>query len=141
MLDTESFLLGIATGGGSDGGNPNYVETIEGTLANPWGDIDPATLHQSVLSGDADVRLDIGGPPGFRHLEIQMSPFEDSLIYFSGVADSPSNVEEWTALALYYELQGTINRVRLLNDGTVTDMSQYATNLSTVLTIIHHPMP
>ena len=124
-----------------EGGNPNYMETIEGTLANPWGDIDPSELHQSVLSGDASVYLKIDATAlGFGHVEISLSPFQDSLIYFTGIATSGSNVEGWMALALYYKLPGTFERARLLQNNTVTDMSQYATMLSTVLTVIHHPM-
>lgn len=125
-----------------EGGNPNYVETIEGTLANPWGSVDPSALRQSVLSGDASAMLDIDATVlGFGRAKIQMSPFNKAYIHFYGVSGASSSVEQWQVLSLDYELNGIFEVAWLLQKGTVTDMSDYATKLSTVLTIIHHPLP
>lgn len=94
----------IVAGGG---GNPNYVETIEGTLANPWGSVDPSALHQSVLSGDASAMLDIDATVlGFGRAKIQMSPFTKTNIHFYGVSGASSSVEQWQVLSLDYELNG-----------------------------------
>jgi len=139
----EQYWAGILDkidGGG--GGNPNYVETIEGTLANPWGGVDTLALHQSVRSGDATVKLGFDATElGFGPVEVLMSPFVPDAIVFSGVMLTGTNVQSWVALTINYELDGTLAIILVLRNGTVTNMSQYATNLSTVLTVIHHPLP
>lgn len=144
MLDTESFLLGIATGGGSDGGNPNYVETIEGTLENPWGEANPLELQQSVLARDASVEMDIDATAvGMGHFYLTMEQFlnPSAGIGFTGVIRAGMAVERWTAFLVGYTRNGVFQDALLLQEGSVTAMSQYASVAPTTLTIIHHPMP
>jgi hypothetical protein len=40
-----------------EGGNSNYVETIEGTLANPFGSIDAFVLANEIADGNATATL------------------------------------------------------------------------------------
>lgn len=128
------------TGGGE--GNPNYVHTVTGVVSSPWGSVNPAALHQSVIAGDASASLDIDATAlGYGHIYIQMSQFRSNAIAFSGISTAGLSVDNWLAIALSYGLDGVLDIALLLQGGTVTAMNQYAPSLSTVLTINHHPLP
>lgn len=142
-FDPISYAMGkqAGGGGGGGGGNPNYVETVTGMLSAPWGDVDPAALHQSVLAGDANVMIDVDATAlGFGHVVVPMT-IRELAIEFNGVDMTGLRVESWVALSIeYYGDSGEFIRALLLQGGAVTDMSQYAL-LPTVLTINHHPLP
>lgn len=127
-----------------EGGNPNYVETIEGTLANPWGNIDPSELQQSVLARNASVEMDIDATElGFGHIYLTMEQFLNTSlgIGFTGVLNTGIFPERWTALIVGYTLNGLFQEALLLQAESVTAMGQQASAAPTTLTIIHHPLP
>ena len=69
MRNTERWrlrVLDMLSGGGSGGGgeNPNYVQTVTGTLRNPWGnvgDIDIKELSTAITPSikEATAYIDI----------------------------------------------------------------------------------
>ena len=137
----EQYWAGIydkIEGGG--GGNPNYVETITGTLANPWGSVDPAALYAQMQDGEVSVVLNIT-VPGMGQAMVQPSLSADWWWYSAVFGyDSDSHV---VTLAMYlaYLVSGELNLAYLYQNGTATDMSEMAAQISTTLTIIHHPLP
>lgn len=153
MLDTESFLLGIATGGGGDGGNHNYVETIEGTAFNPFGemtDSDLAELRAAINSNLATVLLyldgsSIGMPAG----TLTVGPRTDTdqepyRFWFNAITNMGESINDFQAIAILYDkTQGTFGLLsgRVANGGNVIDLTAYASRIPTALTIIHHPLP
>ncbi len=137
MLDTESFLLGIAAGGGGGGGNPNYVETISGTLANPWGDLGAAALYLALYrNASASMLVQMGGA-AIRLLLTQKGLDE---IYASAAYYDPNTSSLNEAVGISWH-EGELKYAYVTQNGVTTDMTAYAAAISTTLTVIHHPMP
>ena len=126
-----------------DGGNPNYVETIEGTAANPWGDIDPAELRVQLANNTATARItaflsELGGNFPDTTLEYSTMCGSEQLFFMvmNFINGSPSS-----GGFINYNVDG-----RLVGAGAYVapdsiDMSEYASVIRTNLTIIHHPLP
>lgn len=139
MLDVESFLLGIAAGGG--GGNPNYVETIKGTMANPWGEADYVQLVSDVASNNATVYISV--PSMSLSFDAYLVVDADNTFIVSGadfsvVGDVPSL--KLAARASYTSV-GALSRLLMWQNGTTVDVTDQLSGAETDLTIIHHPMP
>ncbi len=138
-LDPVSYKLGQAAGGGG-GGNPNYVETISGTVANPWGTYSPSALFTAAESGAVSISITatVEGVPQSPMIFVgDIGRSERAFVYpkiqSSGAVDnSLSNV-------LVYGSTGSV-----LHYGTFTNPSEgmeYINDDTTVLTIVHHPLP
>ena len=133
----------IIVGGG---GNPNSVETIEGTVANPWGDYGVADII-SMINDDANYTIFIDVDTGSQDY-IRLFPF----IWRTGInfgraycsdSDEPSS---WVADSILYSKEtgehigsATIDGLMDEDDGTVMEGFFFLT--PTILTIIHHPLP
>lgn len=127
----------------ADVGNPNYVETIEGTLANPWGNIDFATIANKCLSNDATMYLVAHGEEaGLIEIEIslQRAGMVDDEIHF-GVIRYDSSTNLGGALAIYAGPTGNATEAVIEIGGVITDLLEMAEQIPTTLTIIHHPLP
>lgn len=141
-FDPVSYLLGTKAGGG--GGNPNYVETITGTLANPWGDKEYAGLIADIDS-NAVTAIMVATVPGGGGTSLPFSLVTiDSSIRGSGAfynytnLDGPSLNE---AFAVTWDDDGTLHYAVITQGGADTDITAYASLATTTLTIIHHPLP
>lgn len=144
MLDVESFLLGIAAGGGG-GGNPNYVETITGTLANPFGDYTSSQLaYMANVENSINMFLVVDGSVlgmGVYPLSMlkPLSSGGNGFLFF-GASYLPDNAEQYMVADVEY--QSGLQRARMMIGGnTVTDVMSYSSHITTTLTIIHHPLP
>lgn len=140
----EQYWAGILEKIEGDG-NPNYVETIKGTLANPWGDVDIVTLASQCLTNDATVYLLVDGTAiGMPEVELNLQrggisagiPFgavglhtTGDMIYLNG------------SIIIFKLSTGAVTTAIIHNDGAITDILPYASNISTTITIIHHPLP
>lgn len=122
------------------GGNSNYVETIEGTLANPWGSVDPAALYAQLQDGEVSVLLNITVPSEGRATFLP-SPTSDWWWFSAVITYDPDSHVVTQAMYLEYLVSGELNLGYLYKDGTATDMSGLAARFPTILTIIHHPLP
>ena len=139
-LDPVSYKLGQAAGGGGGGGNPNYVETITGTLANPWGDIDILDLGQKVMNNNATVFLEINDASHsvtpLQGLFIVDDVNVSAMFSFSMFFD-----ESFSAISVVFLGGNFLNSVSI--DGTAGSytVDQIPSTTPTTLTIIHHPLP
>ena len=143
----EQYWDGILEKIEGGGGNPNYVETITGTVANPWGDIDFDELVTMIRSGDADAILEatisilIEGEELTYGFKGYMSIVNDDLVEFSTVLPLPNFI----AMSLVYT---TANKDFSYAHGGVYDELNTElpegvmnTSVSSNLTVIHHPLP
>lgn len=127
-----------------DGGNPNYVETIEGTLASPFGEYSPEELLAEIIQNDATVKLYLNGSS----LDLgngtlyPTSTNDTNRLYFQAVARGSTDITEWIAYtATYDESTFELIRAYALSGGSAFDMLPYANQIPATLTIIHHPLP
>lgn len=153
MLDVESFLLGlVAGGGGGSGSNPNSVETIRGTMANPWGthmgthtfsDIKAALTSNAITAYIVDDLLPseriyleasadgVSGFTGSIHISTQ-----SSVVIVDREIEYVAYDSNGACVALY-SILGTTSQFGM----TVDDYTEDAANAACTLTIIHHPLP
>lgn len=151
-FDAVSFAAGKKAAGSSGGGvdgNPNWVETIEGTLTNPWGEYEWEGIKTLVNSGNATIKLTIPSqstkPLGMTG-EYRNSGMLGNTIVFSSLTvrtyydeDEEDTLAVPTGLLVRYS-RGTIDPVNtcVMDDGYVTYLPA---STATTLTIIHHPLP
>lgn len=148
-------LLFLKAGGG--GGNSNRVETVNGTLANPFGMMSTEEIEEVVsalpyhnggeTAGNATAFLELDGTgigvgEGYGYLwkngitqtvSDGLSGGGDSMEGYLGFWDfDADNSYSAEMLVMYSISSGT---------GTVADMLQYAEYVPTTLTITWHPLP
>ena len=137
MLDAESFLLGIAAGGG---GNTIYVETIEGTLENPWGTVNPDELFSLVDENNATCKLTVADV-------ILTLATPNNSFQFSACAPGfgPYANFDYVATSIPYSRAGILGMYVVFGvndtDGVVPLTHYFPVTTPTTLTIIHHPVP
>lgn len=125
--------------GDEGGGNPNRVETITGTAADPWGDVDPSTLHEKMRNGDASVSVSfdstaIGGSTYYQNLFAAPD-------YFTIEGAVPGDGSSTECYAVDWNTDGTVLSAAQYTTGTYVDISAYLALITTVFTIIWHPLP
>ena len=142
-FDPVSYILGKQSGGGGGGSNPNYVETVTGTVASPWGNLDAAGLYAALQRGDATAKMLIDPSQlGLPAVEIFISPLVPGYISVQGIADGGANLSGWFAVQIgYNKTNGEFIGAYLLQNGAVVDMSAYAGMIASTITVIHHPLP
>lgn len=137
--------------GDEGGGNPNRVETITGTLADPWGDFDDAKeLNTALHDGNASayLALDISAlQVGYNEIVeplIGTSMASDYASFKSSGADLSSvGLDYATAVIIYFNFDDVVRPPQLYAQvgDTFADLSDYASLIPTTLTIIWHPLP
>ena len=116
----------------SSGGNPNSVETIDGTLANPWGDVDFSDLRRELGRKEATLILSSGGSG--MNGSVQGLGIIFGSCYFTGAsAQSPA-----VAASIFYDETSALDYAKLLSGSSYVDLPS-ATPCT--LTIIYHPLP
>ena len=136
MLDTESFLLGIAAGVGGGGSNPNYVETITGTVANPWGNTNYSDLVAGIAQQNITVYFSIPQLSFGGYVESNGESLSMSFAAFD-LAESWSLT--LSGLAQYAE-SGALLSLVMWRNGNVIDVTSTFSGATCVVTIIHHPL-
>ena len=146
---TGSFAIEVDTGflyafdgaawsniGGIGGENANKVETVTGTVADMFGDVDVATLKSALESKGASVYLTADASA------LGMSTIIGDLRYglvAEGATVTSDSVLAYTAI---WNVDGTLSSFYMTTDGTTfTDISPYASLITTTLTIVWHPLP
>lgn len=138
-MDLFDVVVAKKLSGGGGGGNPNYVQTITGTLDNPFGDVNYSVLASNLYSKSASAYLDIDASAlGFGVISSRPSASEQQ-IYTNG-ASLRTAVQDSTAFEVAWNSEGFIDG-RMLAGGNVVDLSSYKNALTTTLTIIWHPLP
>ena len=122
------------------GGNPNYVETVTGTLANPWGEKTPSDLFSGAKSGNLTMIINVDATAiGGTRLSAAFYPFGNINVFRLTIANS--QLSNWLCVYAEYYDSGVINAAYGLQNEAVLDYSLYASLISTTLTIIYHPLP
>ena len=139
---TSEWVLICTVSPSGGGGNPNTVQTITGTVSDPFGDVDVNELINAITSNNATV-----------YVEVDTTVLSGGIYLMCGVQD-------YTSIRFYYVDSGSQGGHALLgsynehglefmylltasDDGTgsVTDIMSYASIVTTTLTIIWHPLP
>lgn len=119
------------------GGNPNYVETIEGTMASPFGEHTVTELMAGIDDNSMSVTLQIS----LQGHTVVLPGAILGYLRFS-LAIEPDNTAGWQNVAeVSYYNNGNIYNALYDERGNITDLKPMASSISTVLTIIHHPLP
>lgn len=130
-------------------GNPNAVETISGTLGNPWGGRF-AAIRDAVEVGDATAYITYSGTKAYASIETISGLSAIKQVAFSGL-DPVSNVDEWGfefVRFLYDYSDGSVvseqtDPYMWAGESTASNRwggSDLSASASCTLTIIHHPM-
>lgn len=150
--------LALAKGFSGGGGNPNRVQTITGTLANPWANVSIdeyksfcEALEDNGANAIIEVKASALGLPNTNFRDFL--PYDIGTDYYLQIFKGDAQVNG-TARAISF-IYSIMNNVVALNQahygefevtdgsgsGSVTDLSQYASLIPTTLTIIWHPLP
>ena len=131
----EQYWAGILDkieGGG--GGNPNYVETIEGTLANPFGELDFDELYSELGAGGVTLILSALGASMMGQIN-----GSGSILFGTVLFAAPIDAAPWIGGSVsYVPGEELLDYAKVLQNGVWVDLPA---TTQTVLTVIHHPMP
>ena len=137
----EQYWAGILDKIEGGGGNPNYIETIEGTLANPWGDKDISEIRASLLRNEISVYLRIGNWPV---LAVQAyNGYASGALYATAAYADILPLAEYSygCYIVYFNSSGEVSGAfENYGDNTFNSVSTVPTT-TTTLTIIHPPLP
>jgi len=116
-----------------EGGNPNYVEAITGTVANPWGGMKISTLRNEIQNNNATAYIDF--KDGMWNIRIFLSY---SAGFFGGDCLTVFGAALSAAYFIQYDNTGAFSVAKKFSsNGTATNISN---STATTLTIIHHPL-
>lgn len=119
--------------------NPNSVETVTGTLAEPYPDGDWSALKNDILSGNATVNasLRMGDSTGV----FSIVPAFGNLNVYGVSSNINVDLESSTAYTINWNNDGSLSRAMVLQNGSVSDLTSLAEYIETTITIIRHPLP
>lgn len=121
----------IVSGGG---GNPNYVETIEGTLANPFGELDFDELYRELGAGGVTLILSALGATMMGQIN-----GSGSILFGTVLFAAPTDAAPWIGGSVSYVTgDELLDYAKVLQSGVWADLPAATT---TTLTVIHHPLP
>lgn len=142
----ESAAIGTKIYPGEDGENPNYVETIVGTLANllQTSDHTISELAAEINGGNATVLLDIDGSqagfPGVFKFSLLPS-LGGSSNYIGGSLNAFGNaISDTIAVSVDFETPNSLYYFEVLSEGIISNLTSAGDQFPTTLTIIHHPI-
>lgn len=133
-----------------EGGNPNYVETIKGTLANPWGDLSYTSLVHAIQLREVTALLSVVLPDDstwILPLIPRMWADLTNLTLIASAAYPVGLLPQVTMMGgcVVYELDsGDCAAIIVSSPDTNyqwVNLMQQMSQLPTTLTIIHHPLP
>lgn len=132
----DILLAETLNGGGGGGGNPNTDQTVTGTLANPWDDIDPVELASAISTRDADASIVIDASAlGAGTVSGRLGATNHMYVTGANLTDST------TAYEVIWWADGVLYTAKMLSGGQVVDISPYATMLPTTIVVVWHPLP
>lgn len=136
MANLFDIVVARKLSGGGGGGNPNTEQTVTGTLANPWGDVDPVELASAIGTRDADASIVIDASAlGAGTVGGRLGATDR--LYVNGA----NLVDGTMAYDVIWGPDGTLYDAKMLSGGQVVYISQYATMLPTTIIVIWHPLP
>lgn len=132
-----------------EGGNPNRVQVIYGTMFNPFGtgQIDIMGLKEALKNNDATVFLE-GDASGIGFMEFWSNiNWSHDWFYASSGFDNPNDhtytgfVGRWDIYHVGDDYPVEINSLSVWDNGEYTNAYSYADQIPTKLTVIWHPIP
>lgn len=136
-FDPISYAMGKQAGGGG-GGNPNRVETVTGTLANPFGDLDFEGLAAGLTQNSVTIYLTAMGSTMYG--QKQGSTILFGTVLFAAAVDQTPYIGGSVTYAYNSQTGVAIDYAKVLPPGGQTWLD-LPTTTPTVLTVIHHPLP
>ena len=143
MLDIESYLLGKKAGGGGGGGNPNEVHTFTGTLADIFTNMTEDERHLftdlSIMNWDKNAVIQIDAT-ALGMGQYNQTLTSDTIIFETSGAD----ISSYNSIAnnIWWESNGgDLMSAYIEQNGTITDLSSYASMVGVTITYCYHPMP
>lgn len=148
--------LALAKGFSGGGGNPNRVQTITGTLDDPWGDVGFDALFEALphyndddtitaRNATAIIKID-GTALGMGSAKLPLRSYDGGLRKFI----NGDGISTWDygflAAVSSWEKDGIYEANIYTGSSqdwtyTKTDVEEYASVIPTTLTIIWHPLP
>lgn len=117
-----------------EGGNPNHVEIITGTLANPWGGMQISTLRNEIQNNNATAYIDFKDGTGDIRIFLRYNS-----AFFGGDCSTIFGAALSASYYIQYNNTGAVSVAKKFSsNGTATNISN---STATTLTIIHHPLP
>lgn len=120
--------------------NPNYTETVTGTLANPWKNYNVNTLWQQRENNNITLIIEIDASAIVGNKFKISLGWDGSRLLASG-ASYTSAVSYFDFEAVWSNTTGTLISAYGNINGTVTDYSALADQIPAILTVIYHPLP
>ena len=137
IADLVDKLPEISSGGG---GNPNYSETIVGTLSSPFGKYTSAQLQEMIAANEVTVQIyvpELGFTSNASLMVESTYPNARSMV-FPGFSMVASYGVDGYALR-YGDSDSSLMRFSSVMGGQAEDYSELDGSLVTSLTIFHHP--
>ena len=120
--------------------NPNSVTTITGTLANPWGDTSYLDIASALATNSATVEvaydasaIGAGSGQNFLVLTSQSGTTDLNGAYLSD--------QQQAAYMILFAANGSLSAAYVFDGANLVDISEYASVITTQVTITWHPMP
>ena len=137
---TSEWVLICTVSPSGGGGNPNTLEVISSSLANPWGSAEKYLEYKNAY-GDS-----LYGENASAYLYADASEIGFMVIFnpIDPYAFEGCSVDGSDSIAFYIEFDtstGNIASGYVVQNGVVTDLTSYASMIPTDLYIIWHPLP
>lgn len=133
------------TGESMGGGNPNSVQVITGTLANPWGEEYSRAPFEAMILGNANAMITIDlSELGAFEITAPVYLFgtgQDAVIVSSGAVMGAGASVANAYTINWNVVSGALIYAGINTDGEGTDIASIASQIPTTLTIYWHPMP
>lgn len=138
-MDVTDILYAKNKFGGGGGTSGNYVEVIEGTLANPWGEVNIPDFYNALYIGNANATLNatLGEQTVLMNLRTELG----YLVAAYALVDDTVSTSACAMAVWDWSNIPNITSARLLMGGDVTNLIDMANAVPTTLTIYWHPMP
>ncbi len=133
----EQYWAGILDkieGGG--GGNPNSVETVTGTVGNPFGELAFDELYSGLGNNGVTLILSALGAS-----MMGQTSGSGNILFGTVLFSAPIDAAPWIGGSVCYYASGEetqLDYAKVLQSGVWADLPAAT---PTVLTVIHHPLP
>lgn len=134
----RAVLEGLLDDIGED--NPNEVQIINSTADNPFNTIDVSVFKTQLENYGASAIMTFDAS-AFGTGNIS-APVESKGVYITinGGHTREGDDEFFSGFVIDYNPNGTLKTMQFYNNGTLSDMSAYASTIPTTLTIVWHPL-
>lgn len=138
----ESTSAWVKKNSGGGGSNPNRVEVIQGTLANPFGGINVSELFLALSNGNASAKILIDASViGVENVPPVFITDNDEVGFVVTGGYGASEVLYEAYIIIWGPVTGNCSMAVIYTGDVGSDILSYASLIPTTLTIYWHPMP